>query len=274
MTQSVHFISGLPRSGSTLLCAILRQNPHFSAAMTSPAASLCLALIPKMSAASEFGTFFDNERRRTVLRAVFEAYHANAPADGVIFDTNRVWSGKAALLADLYPDMRIICCVRTVGWVIDSIERMLRKHPLEVARFVDAKAGSTIYSRVEALMDSEKGLVGSAWSHLRELWFSALAERILLVSYEGFVQDPGGAMRRLYDALGMPGFEHDFQNIVYDEPAFDADFGMPGLHRVRPTVEQTVRQPCIPPDIFAKYAESDFWRRHPRKGPGGATIIC
>ncbi|MEZ2280070.1 MAG: sulfotransferase [Microcoleus sp.] len=31
-----HFISGLPRSGSTLLAALLRQNPRFHSAMTSP----------------------------------------------------------------------------------------------------------------------------------------------------------------------------------------------------------------------------------------------
>ncbi|MEG3936419.1 MULTISPECIES: sulfotransferase [unclassified Microcoleus] len=31
-----HFISGLPRSGSTLLAALLRQNPRFHGAMTSP----------------------------------------------------------------------------------------------------------------------------------------------------------------------------------------------------------------------------------------------
>ena len=31
-----HFISGLPRSGSTLLSAILLQNPRFHAGMSSP----------------------------------------------------------------------------------------------------------------------------------------------------------------------------------------------------------------------------------------------
>ena len=35
--RKMHFISGLPRSGSTLLSAILRQNPRFYAAMSSPA---------------------------------------------------------------------------------------------------------------------------------------------------------------------------------------------------------------------------------------------
>ncbi|MEG4240263.1 sulfotransferase [Microcoleus sp. Pol14C6] len=34
--MKAHFISGLPRSGSTLLAALLRQNPRFHAAMTSP----------------------------------------------------------------------------------------------------------------------------------------------------------------------------------------------------------------------------------------------
>jgi hypothetical protein len=33
-----HFISGLPRAGSTLTAAILRQNPRFHAGMSSPVA--------------------------------------------------------------------------------------------------------------------------------------------------------------------------------------------------------------------------------------------
>ena len=46
MQKVVHFISGLPRSGSTLLAAILRQNPRFHAGMSSPVASLFMALQP------------------------------------------------------------------------------------------------------------------------------------------------------------------------------------------------------------------------------------
>ncbi|WP_442939260.1 sulfotransferase [Nostoc sp.] len=35
MIPKIHFISGLPRSGSTLLGALLRQNPRFHASMSS-----------------------------------------------------------------------------------------------------------------------------------------------------------------------------------------------------------------------------------------------
>src|SRR3569832_2806671 len=38
--KKYHFISGLPRSGSTLLAALLLQNPRFHAGMTSPVGTL------------------------------------------------------------------------------------------------------------------------------------------------------------------------------------------------------------------------------------------
>jgi hypothetical protein len=43
-----HFISGLPRAGSTLTAAILRQNPRFHAGMSSPVASLFDHLIAQV----------------------------------------------------------------------------------------------------------------------------------------------------------------------------------------------------------------------------------
>ena len=42
---AIHFISGLPRSGSTLLAALLRQNPRFQAGMSGPLAGLFGALL-------------------------------------------------------------------------------------------------------------------------------------------------------------------------------------------------------------------------------------
>ncbi len=64
--RNFHFISGLPRSRSTLLCALLNQTPLFSAAMTSPVVSLAASLMHKMSGVSEFAVFLNDERRRSV----------------------------------------------------------------------------------------------------------------------------------------------------------------------------------------------------------------
>jgi sulfotransferase len=168
--------------------------------MTSPVVSLVAALMPKMSGGSEFAVFFNDERRRAILRNVFDAYYANVPPGQVVFDTNRTWNGKAALLNDLYPEARIICCVREVGWIIDSIEKMLRKNPLQLSRMLKFQPGSSIYARAEMLMNSESGLIGLAWSCFREAWFSEHAKKLIVINYDKLVQEPQTVMNRLYEA--------------------------------------------------------------------------
>jgi sulfotransferase len=206
MPSRIHLISGLPRSGSTLLCALLKQNSRFNAAMTSPVASLCGALMQKMSGASEFSMFFSDERRAAIVRGVFDAYYAHVPPDRVIFDTNRTWTGKTPLLKTLYPGARIICCVREVSWIIDSIERIVRDNALQPSRIFNYKTSGTVYSRVETLMNSEAGLVGLAWSSLREAWFSENAAQLILVNYDNLVRQPQAVMARLYQELDEAAF--------------------------------------------------------------------
>ena len=259
MVAQVHFISGLPRSGSTLLAAILRQNPKFHAEITSPVAPLCGAVHQKIAGSGEFSVLFSEQRCAQMLRGLFDIYYADVPAGGVVFDTNRTWTGHAALLGRLFPDCRIICCVREIGWILESIERMRLKNPLRLSKLFPQQPGGTIYTRVDGLMHSEKGLVGGAWSRLREAWFSEAASRLIIVPYDVLVRDPESTLRRLYKELKEPYYSHDFANIEYEAPEFDDFLGMPGLHTVRRAVEYRRRQAVIPPEIFSKYVKSQFW---------------
>ena len=127
MQKVIHFISGLPRSGSTLLAAILRQNPRFHAGMSSPVASLFMALRGAMSRRNEAAVFIDEAQKRELLKGIFASYyHAIAP-ERVIFDTNRAWCSKLPTLVRLFPDAKVICCVRHIPWIMDSIERLIRR---------------------------------------------------------------------------------------------------------------------------------------------------
>ena len=77
---------------------------------------------------------------------------------------------------------------------------------------------------------------------------------------------------RLYAALEEPQFTHDFNNVVYDAPDYDNHIGMPGLHKVRGKVEYIEQKPCIPPDLFGKYATASFWEK-PELNIRNVTII-
>ena len=121
-------------------------------------------------------------------------------------------------------------------------------------------------------MDHDKGLVGQAWSTLREAWFGEQAKRLIVLPYEHLAREPAKTMKLLYAEIGEPSFSHDFDKAIYDAPDYDAAIGMPGLHKVREKVEYQERLPCVPPDIFAKYAGVHFWEK-PELNRRGVKVI-
>jgi len=264
-----HFISGLPRSGSTLLSGILLQNPRFHAGMTSPVGSLCNAVLGQVSAGSEFAPVVGRDKRKALLRGLFESYYADVGKE-VVFDTNRAWCARLPLIHDLFPEAKVIACVRNVAWIMDSFERMYRANPYEHTRLFGA-AGSrgTVYSRLEGLAQHDQ-TVGNAWSSLREAFYGEHAASLLVVDYELLTRAPARVMPLIYDFLGEPHFEHDFDNVEYDAEEFDQQLGAPGLHRVKAQVKFTPRTTVIPPDLFEKFNQMSFWND---KSGSAANII-
>lgn len=262
----IHFISGLPRSGSTLLSAILRQNPLFHAGMSSPVGAMFSALLQQVGAGSEWGSAVSTEQRKRLLRGLFDSYYADCADKSVFFDTSRGWCAKLPALLDLFPGAKVIACVRNVGWVMDSVERIYRANPYENTRlFRDEVERSTVYSRVDTLAQRDR-MVGFAWSALKEAFYGEQANALLVVDYEFLVRSPSRVMPLIYQFIEERPFVHDFEAVEYDAPDFDAALGVSGLHRVRPKVEYRERRTVLPPDLFQKYAELSFW-----KDPAGST---
>lgn len=258
MQNGIHFISGLPRAGSTLLSAILRQNPAFQAAMTSPVGALYMAVEGAMSRRNEAAVFLDADQRRALLRGVFSGYYHAADPAALIFDTNRLWCARMAALADLFPAAKVICCVRPVPWIMDSIERQAQRNPFELSGLFGFEPGGTVYTRMARVAASD-GLVGYALDALREACFGARSDRLILVDYETLTRAPEGAVGALYELLGLPHFVHDFEHVAYEADTFDAALGAPGLHRVEERVQWRPRPTVLPPDLFRRYQRDSFW---------------
>ncbi|TFH83466.1 sulfotransferase family protein [Pseudomonas kribbensis] len=257
--QQFHFISGLPRSGSTLLSAILLQNPRFHAGMTSPVGALFSGVLEQCSAGSEFGAVIDTDMRRRLLRGLFDSYYADKANKPVVFDTNRQWSSRLPAISDLFPKAKVIACVRNVAWVMDSLERLYRANPYENTKlFGDAVERNTVYSRCETLAQRNR-LVGFAWAALKEAYYGEHADSLLIVDYDLLTQAPERVLRLVYDFIGEPWFEHDFEHLAYDAPEFDQALGVAGLHKVKPKVALQSRRTILPPDLFKQYADLSFW---------------
>lgn len=260
MAPTFHFISGLPRSGSTLLAAILKQNPRFHAGMSSPVGSFVNSILAQVSAGSEFASQVDNQQRKDLLTGLFQAYYQREQDKAVVFDTNRMWCAKLPALQDQFPGSKVIACVRNVAWIMDSLERRFRSNPYELTRlFSDDTERNTVYSRVDTLAQRNR-LVGYPWAALKEAFYGEHAQHMLLVEYDLLAAAPHKVMPLIYQFLGEPLFEHNFDDVQYDAPEFDAPLGVHGLHKIRSKVGVESRTTILPPDLFEQYSKLSFWK--------------
>jgi sulfotransferase len=228
--------------------------------MTSPVGSLFNAMQRATSQQNETAVFVTDAMRERLLRGVFEQAYADVPTDHTVFDTNRQWTAKLPALVRLFPDCKLVCCVRNPAWVLDSIEQLLRRNPFELSGIFGFDPSGTVYSRVEGLVGAT-GMVGFAISALREAVFGGHADRLLLVRYRSLVSDPDGTLGAIYDFIGEPRYTHD-PRAVETTPEmleFDRRLGTPGLHQVGREVRLVERPTVLPPDLFALYQRRAFW---------------
>lgn len=252
-----HFVSGLPRSGSTLLSGILKQNSDFFAGMSSPVGSLINGVLEQIGAGSEFYTFFNETKRKRVCTSIFDSYYADID-NRVIFDTNRMWTARLHQLTELFEDFKVICCIRNPAWVMDSFEKIYRKNPFDYSKMYGPGNRVTVYSRCESMISG--GIVGKAWTALKEAFYGEYSERLLLVDYDLLAQHPENTMKLIYEFIGEEYFNHDFDNVEYSQDEFDTNLGAKGLHTVQRKVEFKPRRTILPPDLFQKYSEMAFWQ--------------
>lgn len=230
--------------------------------MSSPVAGLFDTLIAQVSAGSEMSSMVNENQRKRFLSGLFDSYYADYDQP-IIFDTNRAWTAQLPALMQLYAGAKVICLVRDVSWIMDSLERQFRQNAFEHTRLFNTPGErSTVYTRVEALAGANR-LVGYPWHALREACYSEFADRLIVVEYDLLVQRPKEVFKLIYDFLEEEPFDHDFDAVNYEAPEFDAQLGLSGLHTVHKKVAPRPRTSILPPDLFERYASLSFWRNLP-----------
>jgi sulfotransferase len=254
--KTYYFISGLPRSGSTLLSAILRQNPKIYADISSP---LQMIVEDSVRIFSECENSIDvNETKRiNTVAGLFDGYYTNIDQE-IIFDTSRHWTRNTSLLDTVFKGTKIICCVRNISEIINSFEKLWGSNSLYHKQTNDFTYSYNIFERSEELYNR---LILPYYISLKE-GCSKNPNMIHLVDYESLCKNPEKTISGLYDFLDLPQYRHDFNNLYYENRNFDFRAGIPDLHKVRSAIQYTDCQYCIPEEIKQKYRQMrmEFWK--------------
>lgn len=240
------------------MSAILKQNPRFTAGMTSPVSGIFRAMENATSGHQETGVFLSDRQRDVMLRGIVATYYDD-PTE-VVFDTSRMWSARIPVLARLFPEAKIIACVREIGWILDSFEALYRRNGMRPSAIYDWDTSGTVYSRMSALA-GPGGVVGYAINALQEGVASAeSAGRLMLIDYDALCQEPEWMLRAVYEFVEELWFEHDFANVAYEAGEFDKALGAEGLHTVKGGVRWQPRKTILPQGLFDQYNGPNFWK--------------
>lgn len=237
--KKLNVICGLPRSGSTLLCNILNQNPRVFASSTSILPQIVSNTINLLSNSAELkgGLIHNKElteaRIDNSLRAFCSSWYLHKQ-DFIIFDKSRGWSHNLLALRRIYPQSKAIVIVRDLRNVFASVEKQHQKNPL-----LDQAANpgeKTIYGRADNLF-SPKGMIGGPIEGVEDIIRRKLP--VMIIKYEQLCNFPNEVMAEVYQYLEEPLFIHDFNDVK--NTATDVDglylnkFPHEGSGKVRPT---------------------------------------
>ena len=85
-------------------------------------------------------------------------------------------------IARLFPDAKVIACVRELSWVIDSIERLIHAMSLALVDLQLQRRRHGLYPRQRC--GGADGMVGAPYDALKQACFGAQRDNLLLVQYE------------------------------------------------------------------------------------------
>lgn len=261
--KKYNFISGLPRSGSTLLSSILNQNPRFTAGISDPLQAYTHSIIRDTAASVGMSAAVPVEKRADIIRGLFDTFYKND--NEVCFNTNRGWAGDTHLLADLFPNFKMIVCLRDVPWVLDSFEVLNSKNPYTIKALYHHIDTANVYERTNILMGAVPNLAGYVSGpvfNARASMFSAQKNQICYVEYDNLAKNPLTTMKQIYEFLEEPWFEHDFNNVEVSYDEYDEQTNIKGLHTIRKKVEYIERKTILPDDIWASHNSATFWKNN------------
>ena len=261
MNTPLFFISGLPRSGSTLFVNLLGQNPAHHVGPTSGLIHLVRSVQTRWPKCQEFrAQGLENAKPYVLrgLRGLIEGFYESQFAEGkTVFDKSRGWVQYVELVESILErEIRLIVMIRDVRSIAASWEKLFRRRGIEFKTpRGTSTAMDTVTARAERIL-SPKQVVGRSLNRVRDC-LARCPDRLVLVPYIEFTTNPVRAMADVHSALGLPAFDYDPDHVEQITHEDDNHLGA-DLHTIRPKIAPQSPTPwkdILPEEVAEKIAE-------------------
>lgn len=243
--KNYFFLSGIPRSGSTLLASILNQNPEIYVSAESPLPEIMQSVCNQYVSNQNL----DHDRSKDIYNVLdktiplfYEGYE-----EKYIIDKSFLWTEPKPyelLQKHLKNDIKIVCTVREPLEIFASWHRVSKnKSPDECAYFFQQDVINGITNMQRIIADGDR-------------------ENILIIDYEDLIKDTEKKIDEVYEFLNIEKYSHDLSKIINPHEYRDVS-GIKGQHEIKNkiTKESYEIEKMFSSDTIKKYSGLDFWRK-------------
>jgi len=215
------FLSGLPRSGSTLLTTLLYQNPLIH---TEGISALCEVMWQTHLALNNAQAIPANNRQEHAYKMIADLpnrYYSQITRPFVI-DKCRAWpaSDNLKMLRHyVTPNPKIVVLTRDPADIIASFKSLFDRNN---RNDFDTSGMADEFNRNLVCTQSAKNANDP--------------ETFLFVDYKNLVDDTKTELNRVYEFLELKPYDHDLNDIVTVNPENDEVYGLNGMHSIRRTI--------------------------------------
>lgn len=242
MKNKIYLLSGLPRSGSTLLCNILAQNPKIHVTPTNGLLQLLQLLRDNWVNIADFkaqGIENLTPRIKQSLKGIIEGYYSEELKDGsIIIDKDRGWLNNIEFIEEILDvEVKVITSVRDIKDISASFEKINSKNQLIPNNLYSNDATRlSIYSRTSDLL-SDTGVIGRCINNLRDAYQKGYGNRIIMVPFNNLTREPENVLKELTKILELEEFQYKFTDMEQLINEDDTIYGLSGLHDIQKDVK-------------------------------------
>lgn len=230
-------LSGLPRTGSTLLVALLTQNKNIYG---EGASALCQLMWDAQTVFNNADAIKANKRfgaKHDVLSALPDLYYKDVEQP-IVIEKGRTWThplNMAMWLNHVDDSQKTIVLVRPIEDIARSMASLRIKNGWEGDPY-------------QGLFDPGSEPICRA-AEAVGLARKMFPERLLFVDYRDMVSEPLRVLDSIYSFYGLEPCDHDVNNIQLKKHEDDTVHGLLGMHDIRPTISVRKIDLELPEDL-------------------------
>lgn len=242
MNKQFYFLVGLPRSGSSLLGAILNQHPQIFVTPTSPMLDI---LIEVQNAWSKLPSAIANPsaiQLTNIVKSIIQASWQHIPKP-IIIDKNRGWGKNIEASTILFgEEIKVLLTTRDLPSIMTSWLTLLYNNP---------NNGVDINIRNKGFAITDENRTAELWFNMMEdcMYTSMQAKldaknRLHIVHYDDLISKTQEILFNIETFLNVDHHSYDLINIQSNNMNNDLSAWLiDGMHTVRTSINKISKNP-------------------------------